>query len=65
MNMLQFFGIKPSKPEPTRQGTKFRWIDNGWVEVCDFCGGNCGQCGWSIGSGVPASMDSMIEGLHK
>jgi len=33
-------------------------------EVCDTCGGNCGQCGTSIGMGVPPSMDMLIRSLH-
>lgn len=28
--------------------------------VCDFCGGNCGQCGTSIGQGVPFNFDHII-----
>ena len=32
-------------------------------EVCDFCGGNCGQCGTSVGQGSPASMAHMISRL--
>ena len=42
-----------------------------WREVCDFCHGNCGQCGLTgrIGN-IPASMQAMIDngnwasGLH-
>lgn len=53
------------KPNLTREGTKLIWLNDKWIEVCDFCGGNCGQCGWSVGSGIPASMNTMIESLHK
>lgn len=65
MNIRKLFGLKLPKPNPTQPGTKFKWIDNHWVEICDTCGGNCGQCGWSIGRGVPASMDNLIQSLHK
>jgi hypothetical protein len=32
-----------------------------WVAVCDTCAGNCGQCGTSIGMGIPFDFDYMIE----
>lgn len=32
-----------------------------WIAVCDTCGGNCGQCGTSIGAGVPASMKTLAR----
>ena len=33
-----------------------------WREVCDFCHGNCGQCGLTdrIGN-IPASMDAIVK----
>lgn len=31
-----------------------------YVAVCDMCGGNCGQCGTSIGEGVPFNFDRII-----
>lgn len=38
--------------------------DGTFHPVCNFCGGNCGQCGvtWIVGN-VPASMDRMISNL--
>lgn len=57
----KLFKLKPPMPKPTQQGTKFKWLNKQWIEVCDTCGGNCGQCGWSIGIGVPASMDVLIR----
>lgn len=33
--------------------------------VCDFCGGNCGQCGMTgIIGNVPASMQTMVNSLY-
>ncbi len=64
--MERLFGKKRPvvAPEP-RLGNRMRWIDDQWVEVCDFCGGNCGQCGTSVGAGIPFSMDTLIQNLHK
>jgi len=50
---------------PAREGFRWRKIEGEWVEVCDTCGGNCGQCGTSIGMGVPPSMDALVESLHR
>lgn len=37
-----------------------------FIMVCDFCGGNCGQCGLtSIVGNVPADMQHMIDNLLK
>lgn len=38
-----------------------------FIAVCSFCGGNCGQCGTSIGQGIPFDFDRMIKnsGLWK
>lgn len=36
-----------------------------WVEVCNTCGGNCGQCGTSLGMGIAPSMDCVIESLNR
>lgn len=34
----------------------------GWREVCDFCGGNCGQCGMTERLGNPGfSFDRIID----
>jgi len=60
------------KPDPTpplterMQALGFHWrrIGNDWVEACNTCGGNCGQCGTSLGMGVPASMDCLIDSLE-
>lgn len=32
-----------------------------YVAVCDFCGGNCGQCGTSVGQGIPFDFDLMAK----
>lgn len=51
-----------------QQGYRWRagWDDEGplLIAVCDFCGGNCGQCGTSVGRGVPATMQQMVQSLH-
>lgn len=47
----------------------FTWaqtLDGEFIMVCDFCGGNCGQCGNTDTLGnIPFSMDRMIEGLTR
>ncbi len=35
-------------------------VEDLYVAVCDFCGENCGQCGTSIGMGVPFSFDRIV-----
>jgi hypothetical protein len=36
----------PLTIEMKQRGTVWgRTVDGGWREVCDTCGGNCGQCG--------------------
>ena len=44
-------------------GDGFVWAETptGWTEVCLTCGGNCGQCGTSLGMGNPPSMDAIME----
>lgn len=32
-----------------------------YVAVCDFCNGNCGQCGTSIGQDIPFDFDVMAK----
>lgn len=61
-----WLGFRPPKPAIiSERGNQHVWRDGQWVEVCGFCGGNCGQCGTSVGRGVPASMDNMIKNLHR
>jgi hypothetical protein len=39
---------------------------NDFVMVCDFCGGNCGQCGMtSIIGNVPFDMQFMVDNLMR
>ncbi len=38
--------------------------DGSHYDVCAQCGGNCGQCGWSVGAGHPPSMDALIAILN-
>jgi hypothetical protein len=36
-------------------------VEGGWREVCDTCGGNCGQCGMTERLGNPGfSLDRII-----
>lgn len=57
---------KPLKPALTEEMRKagLMWAKVGgeWREVCNFCGGNCGQCGITgrIGN-VPFSLERMIS----
>lgn len=60
---------RPPMPK-ARPGNAMAWMTGQdgtgeWVEVCDFCGGNCGQCGTSVGMGVPPSMDRMVGKLQQ
>mgnify|MGYP000846750797 CR=1 FL=1 len=52
-------------PERTEKMIRdgFVWTEkgDGWTEVCLTCGGNCGQCGTSLGMGNPVKMDRLIE----
>jgi hypothetical protein len=56
-------------PLPARDGAhgdQIAWIKGTdsdgelYIAVCDFCGGNCGQCGTSIGQGIPFDFDRII-----
>lgn len=44
-----------------RDGFVWAKTQTGWTEVCLTCGGNCGQCGTSLGMGNPVNMDHLIE----
>lgn len=32
-----------------------------WMEACNTCGGNCGQCGTSLGMGLPVDLEHMVK----
>lgn len=59
--------FKPRLP-PLPNGYMWRKIGGEWRQVCDTCGGNCGQCGdtGKLGN-VPADMDFIIKktGMNK
>lgn len=66
------FNPKPKQTkEMDQRGTTWRKAKNDkgqeqWVEVCDFCGANCGQCGMTARLGNfsgPGSqiMDQLVE----
>lgn len=48
---------------PKMRASGFMWVRLGdeWREVCTTCGGNCGQCGTSMGMGIPASLDTIVK----
>lgn len=70
--MFKFFSnlFKPKFPPVTdemscRGLTWARTTDGKFIEVCDFCGGNCGQCGITSRVGnVPFNMDRMVKKLQ-
>jgi hypothetical protein len=48
------------------RGLCWRKIDGEFYEVCEFCGGNCGQCGLTARIGnIPASMQAMVDNLAR
>lgn len=63
---------RDSKPRRPLLTTEMRqagliWGRSGdqWIEVCDTCGGNCGQCGITDRVGnVPASFEAIIEPMR-
>lgn len=48
------------------RGLTWAFIDGNWAQVCDFCGGNCGQCGLTgrIGNVAP-NMQRMVDKLYE
>jgi hypothetical protein len=54
--------IAPERTDQMR-GDGFVWqqIGETWYPVCDTCGGNCGQCGTSLGMGIPASLGTIVK----
>jgi hypothetical protein len=52
----------PITHEMKMRGTSWaRTVGGGWREVCDTCGGNCGQCGMTERLGNPGfSLDRII-----
>lgn len=61
---------KTQPPERTEKMIRdgFIWAEcpeRGWTEVCLTCGGNCGQCGTSLGMGNQPSMDALVANLKR
>lgn len=61
-----FKSLSPEKPPALTAQMKslgFHWVktDDGWHEACDMCGGNCGQCGTSLGRGLPVSLSQVVK----
>lgn len=54
----------PLTKEMRARGLVWGKAGDEWVQVCDFCGGNCGQCALPIGN-FPASMSRMVRKLHE
>jgi hypothetical protein len=45
-------------------GVTWRFISGKWYMVCEFCGGNCGQCGLTgYVDQIPASMVQMAKNI--
>ena len=67
----------PPEPAATEQAPErtlrmremgFSWgklPDGTWIEKCDTCGGNCGQCGTSLGMDPrnQPSMDRLVQAV--
>lgn len=57
---------KHGNPKPADdKAAGLMWVlstDREWMEVCDFCHGNCGQCGITgrVGN-VPASLQAIVD----
>lgn len=52
----------PRTIEMVQRGTVWAKAADGWREVCDTCGGNCGQCGMTERLGNPGfSLDRIIK----
>lgn len=43
------------------EGFVWAQVSGGWTEVCLTCGGNCGQCGTSLGRGNPVKLGQLVE----
>lgn len=57
---------KRQQPELTqemqRAGLEWREVNGDWREVCDYCKGNCGQCGITQRVGnVHTTLDAIVE----
>lgn len=59
--------VRPIPPEitPEMKHLGLMWAystDGHWIEVCDFCGGNCGQCGLTSRIGnVPFNFNRIVD----
>jgi hypothetical protein len=53
----------PRSIEMVNRGTVWgRTVDGGWREVCDTCGGNCGQCGMTERLGnMPVDLGRLVR----
>jgi len=59
LKILQRDDIRPPKPK-AKFGDYVIWSEDQWLQVCNTCGGNCGQCGTSRNMGMSPSMDVTI-----
>ena len=62
----RFFTQLEPMPEPTERmvslGLIWTHFDGGWIPVCKFCKGNCGQCGiGDVVGNVPFDFQSIID----
>jgi len=54
-------GRPPETLEMKQRGLTWGKLNGEWIQVCDTCGGNCGQCGSSVAMGIPPQMDRLIK----
>lgn len=58
---------RPKPKDDARAGLRWIWSEElqKYIEVCEFCGGNCGQCAITarVGHCIPPSMSLMVNNL--
>jgi len=60
-------GCKPYQTTQMKdKGVDWKSYAGKWYMVCDYCGGNCGQCGLTgYVDAIPADMQLMINDMHQ
>lgn len=60
-------GCKPYRTTLMKlKGVDWVSISGSWYMVCEFCHGNCGQCGLTgYVDDVPFNMQAMVDNLQK
>lgn len=57
-------GVRVVRHDKLRGILTFVYNDETEITVCDFCLGNCGQCGTSVGMGIAPQMGAMVMNLE-